>query len=88
MGSSDLVARIDGLVSPAAVLCFDAQAVAPPHRSILMPQGAGDYARVMYDALREADGMGMKLILIERPPTSNDLWKAIENRLLAAAKLT
>ncbi len=70
---------------PAAVLSFDAAAVPAPHRPIKMPQGAADYAKVLYDALRRADRLGLERILVEEPPSSNELWKAIHDRLGRAA---
>jgi L-threonylcarbamoyladenylate synthase len=76
-----LVASLPTAGAPFAVLCFDAEKVPPPHRPIEMPQGAGHYARRLYRALREAEGMRPALILIERPPSSNPLWLAIIDRL-------
>ena len=70
---------------PAAVLSFDAAGVSAPHRPIEMPQGAADYAKRLYDALRRADRLGLVRILVETPPHSNDLWMAIHDRLGRAA---
>ncbi len=70
---------------PAAVLSFEAAAVSAPHRPIEMPQGAGEYAKRLYDALRRADRFRLERILVEEPPTSNELWKAIHDRLERAA---
>jgi L-threonylcarbamoyladenylate synthase len=72
------------LDEPAVVLGFSARSVLPPHRSIEMPQGAGDYAKRLYDALREADAAGCARIVIESPPTTNEMWKAIHDRLRRA----
>jgi L-threonylcarbamoyladenylate synthase len=72
------------LDTPAVVLCFSARSILPPHQSIEMPQGAGDYARRLYDALREADATGRARIVIESPPTTNEVWKAIHDRLRRA----
>ena len=69
---------------PAAVLCFDRERVPPPHHPIEMPQGAGEYARQLYDALHRADEMEVERIVIEAPPASNDVWKAILDRLKRA----
>ncbi len=46
-----------------------------------MPEGAGMYARRLYEVLREADAFDANRILIQEPPTSNDVWKAIRDRL-------
>jgi L-threonylcarbamoyladenylate synthase len=70
--------------APLVVLCFDRELVPPPHRAIVMPQGAGDYGRVLYDALRRADDLGRDQILIERPPTTNEMWKTVADRLRRA----
>ncbi|MHC5002861.1 MAG: L-threonylcarbamoyladenylate synthase [Planctomycetota bacterium] len=67
-----------------AVLCFDPAAVMPPHRAFAMPQSAGDYAKVLYDALRRADDVGASEIAIERPPLSNEMWRAVLDRLVRA----
>jgi L-threonylcarbamoyladenylate synthase len=78
---ADLLATMS---DPAAVLCFDTDAVPPPHRPIAMPQGAGTYAARLYDALREADRMGVEHIIIERPPETNEMWKVVADRLRRA----
>jgi L-threonylcarbamoyladenylate synthase len=77
----ELAEHLARLAAPAAVLCFDAAAVPSRHRAIVMPQGAGDYAHRLYRALREADALGMERIVIEEPPASNEIWKAINDRL-------
>jgi L-threonylcarbamoyladenylate synthase len=68
----------------AAVICFDASRVPSPHRAIEMPQGAGAYARRLYAALRAADEAGCARILIECPPASNEIWRAVLDRLRRA----
>jgi L-threonylcarbamoyladenylate synthase len=79
--SAQLFEHLGSLTEPAAVLCFNASIIIPPHRPIEMPQGAGEYARVMYDALRRADATGLSRIVIEAPPLTNDIWRAIHDRL-------
>ena len=80
----DLGEVLAQLQRPAAVLCFDAARIGPPHQAIEMPQGAGTYAQHLYEALRQADAMGVQRIIIEAPPETNELWKAIRDRLLRA----
>ncbi len=59
-------------------------------RGIAMSQDAPEYARRLYAALREADAMGAKEILIERPPSEGStpentaIWRAIHDRLRRA----
>ncbi|MDY7107599.1 MAG: L-threonylcarbamoyladenylate synthase [Planctomycetota bacterium] len=83
--SEALAAHLGALEAPAAVLCFDAAAVPAPHRAIEMPADAKAYAARMYEALREADGLGCGRIVIEKPRTSGDLWRVITDRLSRAA---
>jgi len=75
--------RLDHLDQPAAVLCFDDSMAPPPHRTITMPRDADDYASALYHALRQADDLGLTMILIERPPTG-DRWNAVHDRLMRA----
>ena len=79
--SPELLSRLGESEVRTAVLCFDRSLVPPPHRAFEMPQGAADYARKLYEALRTADGLGCAEILIERPPTGNEIWKAVHDRL-------
>jgi L-threonylcarbamoyladenylate synthase len=69
---------------PCAVLCFDTTQVASPHTAIAMPRDARLYASAMYDALRSADGLGCAAIVIESPPSSDGLWRAVVDRLRRA----
>lgn len=69
---------------PYAVICFSPAFVKPPNQPIGMPRRADQYARRMYDALRQADGMGCARILIELPPNDNGLWLAVHDRLKRA----
>lgn len=82
--TDDLPHRLPRIMSPCAVLCFEAESVPAPHRPIVMPQGAGDYARRLYDALRQAESMDVVQIVIESVPASNDMWRAIDDRLRRA----
>ncbi len=77
--------RLATLPEAAVVLCFEGTAVAPPHRAIVMPPTAADYATRLYAALREADGLvGDGRILIVRPPSDEDRWRAVGDRLRRA----
>ena len=49
-----------------------------------MPRDASQYAHKLYAALRELDGAGCALILIEAPPASPE-WAAVNDRLSRAA---
>lgn len=72
---------------PAVVLTHRMRHVEPPHRMIVMPAEAQDYAAALYAGLREADALGVSAILIERPPTDGDdapVWRAIADRLARA----
>jgi L-threonylcarbamoyladenylate synthase len=82
--SAALVERLGSLDDHCAVLCFDTSAVPPPHRALLMPQGAGDYARMLYGTLRRADELGVDRIVIETPPSTNEVWLAVIDRLRRA----
>ncbi len=61
-------------------------------RGIAMPTEPDAYARRLYAALREADAMGAKEILIERPPQegategASAIWRAIHDRLARATR--
>ena len=67
-----------------AVLCFDRARVPTPHHAIQMPEGAGAYAKQLYAALRQADGMGVAVIMIEEPPGPNAMWRVVLDRLRRA----
>ena len=83
--AGDLIpAILEELSEPVVVVCFDGSSVPPPHSAIEMPSGAGDYARKLYEVLRRADASGASRILIEQPPVSNEIWRAINDRLLRA----
>ncbi|MFM8640136.1 MAG: L-threonylcarbamoyladenylate synthase [Planctomycetota bacterium] len=69
---------------PCAVLCFDPAQVPAPHTAIGMPRDARLYASALYDALRSADSLGCARILVEMPPSSDGLWRAVVDRLTRA----
>ena len=86
--SSRLASRLAQVEGVCVVLCFDASAVKPPHIAIVMPRDPASYAKKLYEALREADGMNAKRILIESPPgfanEDDDAWRAVRDRLRRA----
>ena len=53
--------------------------------AIAMPADAAAYARRLYAALREADAMGVDLILVERPAGIGPIWDAVRDRLRRAS---
>lgn len=57
---------------------------ARPVEWVAMPPDPSAYGRVLYDALRRADRMGVALIVVERPPRGA-AWEAIHDRLRRAA---
>jgi L-threonylcarbamoyladenylate synthase len=69
---------------PCAVLCFEPSQVPGPHTAITMPRDARLYASALYDALRSADSLGCARILVEMPPSSDGLWRAVVDRLMRA----
>ncbi len=69
----------------AAVLSTSLKGVPSPHVLIRMPNEAREYAARLYAALREADELGVDLILVERPEGENSIWNAIRDRLQRAA---
>jgi L-threonylcarbamoyladenylate synthase len=69
---------------PCAVLCFEPSQVPGPHTAITMPRDARLYASALYDALRSADSLGCGKILVEMPPSSDGLWRAVVDRLMRA----
>ncbi len=55
-----------------------------PHGQIVLPMDARGYAAQLYAALRKADALGVAAIVIESPPTTSPLWRAIHDRLRRA----
>ncbi len=54
-------------------------------RPVTMPADAAEYARRLYAALHAADAAGTTLLVIERPPETDD-WSAVLDRLTRAAR--
>lgn len=79
-----LDAEIARLGTDAAVLAFSA----PDDRVdfwVRLPKDPAAYAQKLYAALRELDGTGSKMLLIESPPDSPE-WRAVLDRLRRAAR--
>ena len=84
VGGEALEAEIARLGEAAAVLAFSA----PDERVdfwLRMPKDPAAYAQKLYSALRELDGTGSKMLLIETPPDS-PAWRAVLDRLRRAAR--
>ncbi len=61
------------------------------HDAITMPVDARGYAKLLYEALREADGRGAAVIVVESPVFSGKsadatIWRAILDRLVRASR--
>ncbi|HVP73948.1 MAG TPA: L-threonylcarbamoyladenylate synthase [Phycisphaerales bacterium] len=65
-------------------LVFEPSMVKPPHKAIAMPRDCRRYAHDLYQRLREADGMGCDRIIIESPPQTSQVWRAVHDRLRRA----
>jgi len=79
-----LEAEIARLGTDAAVLAFSV----PDERVdfwLRMPKEPAAYAQKLYAALRELDGTGAKMLLIESPPETPE-WRAVLDRLRRAAR--
>jgi len=79
-----LEAEIARLGIDAAVLAFSA----PDERVdfwVRLPKEPPAYAQKLYAALRELDGTGSKMLLIEAPPDTPE-WRAVLDRLRRAAR--
>jgi L-threonylcarbamoyladenylate synthase len=50
---------------------------------IEMPADAEQYARHLYEALRELDGMNLPAIYLELPPIG-EAWRAVRDRVYRA----
>lgn len=81
----EISGRLRKAGEPVVVLSLGASAVEPPHKVIELPIDAERYAAQLYDALRRADAWQASAILIEKPPRTNALWRAVHNRLERAA---
>ncbi|MEC8819212.1 MAG: Sua5 family C-terminal domain-containing protein, partial [Planctomycetota bacterium] len=66
------------------VLSIGPRRVGVPHASVEMPDYRDAYARKLYAGLRDADESDGSLILIESPPWTDGLWRAINDRLQRA----
>ena len=80
--SHDLDREISRLKASAAVLAFSR----PDERVdfwLRMPRDPAAYARKLYAALRELDGAGCDILLIEAPPAEPG-WEAVLDRLRKA----
>ncbi len=86
VSTKDLSQRLKKEEEGCVVLGFARSEVPPPHYFITMPEEAEQYAAALYEALRRADDMGGKRILIVQPPKlmSPDPWNAIRDRLRRA----
>jgi L-threonylcarbamoyladenylate synthase len=84
VATSGVAAALAKEQRPCAVLCFDPAQVPAPHTAIGMPRDARLYASALYDALRSADSLGCARILVEMPPSSDGLWRAVVDRLTRA----
>lgn len=82
---SQMPGRLKTLTEPAIVLARDVTYVKSPHRAIEMPCLSQEYARRLYSALREADAMSGKVILIEWQEEAGGEWEAILDRLQRAS---
>ncbi|MEC8733337.1 MAG: L-threonylcarbamoyladenylate synthase [Planctomycetota bacterium] len=76
--------RLAGCSAPITVLSIGPRRVGVPHASVEMPDDPDAYARKLYAGLREADESDGSLILIESPPGTDGLWRAINDRLQRA----
>jgi L-threonylcarbamoyladenylate synthase len=55
-----------------------------PHAALRLAASPGAYAQALYAALRQMDGRGADLILVETPP-QEALWLGVNDRLRRAA---
>lgn len=71
---------------PVVGLLMQAQVPLPTDGIVVtMPDDPARYARALYAALHQADAAGARLVVIERPPETDD-WLAIHDRLTRAAR--
>lgn len=83
----DVIARThERSGSPIALITHRGERFAPPpHHTFFLPPEPIGYARNLYAALRSADALSPRAILIERVPTAPG-WAAIADRLSRAAR--
>ena len=84
IGTDELDEVLAESTVPAVVLAFGSREVWGEHAVVELPEDAEGYAHALYDALRRADALGRRVILIERPPLKGGLWRAINDRLRRA----
>jgi L-threonylcarbamoyladenylate synthase len=73
--------------TPTALITWsDHIALPAPHSTLLLPQEEPAYARSLYAALREADALHAKAILVLSPPADTGLWLAVTDRLRRATQ--
>ena len=77
----DLLAGTD---VPAVVLSIGPREAQPPHAVLEMPEDAEGYARALYRTFREADALRASVLIVESPPLSGGLWRAVNDRLRRA----
>lgn len=66
------------------LLCLQLEIIPSEQIHVLrLPEQPGSYAKQLYSALRDLDGLQLDLILIEQPPQT-ELWRAINDRLIKA----
>jgi L-threonylcarbamoyladenylate synthase len=58
-----------------------------PSETVRMPNAAGEYARVLYAALRETDEKQLAAILVLMPTERGGMWAAVADRLRRATEL-
>lgn len=76
--------RLDQLDEGVAVISIGHRRLGSQHVLVEMPDDADEYARRLYAGLREADESECGLIVVEIPPWSGGLWRAINDRLQRA----
>jgi L-threonylcarbamoyladenylate synthase len=73
--------------TPAALITWSDHITLPaPHHTLLLPHDEPAYARALYGALREADALHAKSILVLSPPADTGLWLAVTDRLRRATQ--
>jgi L-threonylcarbamoyladenylate synthase len=78
--------ELEGAAQRVGVIAEREHALEPPPRTVTLatPDGAAEYARVLYAALREADVLGLDVVLAVPPPPAG-IGLAVADRLLRAA---
>ncbi len=75
------VDRVDGLAGPVGVLAYDADE--GPYREVL-PADPRGYAADLYAALHRLDDAGVRTVIVQAVPESEE-WLAVRDRLRRAA---